>query len=69
MDDAVIHSGSIIAAGAVILAKTIVEPNCIYAGVPAKKVKDLSGSDTASLISRTADNYVKYSGWFEEDEA
>ncbi len=68
MDDVVVHSGSIIAAGAVVLAKTIVEPNSIYAGVPAKKVKDLTGSETASVIARTADNYVKYAGWFEEED-
>ncbi len=42
MDHAKIGANSIIAAGAVVLENTIVEPGSIYAGVPAKKVKDIS---------------------------
>ena len=42
MDDCVIESNSIIAAGAVVTKNTIVESGSIYAGVPAKKVKDIS---------------------------
>ena len=41
MDNAKIGSNSIIAAGAVVLENTIVEPGSIYAGVPAKKVKNI----------------------------
>lgn len=66
MDDAVVHSGSIIAAGAVVLAKTIVPAGAIFAGMPAKKVKDV-GDDMKEVFSRTANNYIKYSGWFKED--
>ena len=42
MDDAVIGSNSVIAAGAVVLPGTIIEPGSIYAGMPAKKIKDIS---------------------------
>ena len=42
MDDCVIESNSIIAAGAVVTKNTRVESGSIYAGVPAKKVKDIS---------------------------
>src|SRR5436305_7586615 len=42
MDRCVVNSNSIIAAGAVVLEGTIVEEGSIYAGVPAKKVKDIS---------------------------
>ena len=42
MDDCVIESNSIIAAGAVVTKNTRVEAGSIYAGVPAKKVKDIS---------------------------
>src|SRR5215217_6164231 len=42
MDNAVVHSNTIIAAGAVVLENTICEAGSIYAGVPAKKVKDIS---------------------------
>ena len=65
MDKAVVHSNSIIAAGAVVLENTVVESGCIYAGVPAKKVKNLSEEQTANLIERIANNYVLYSKWFE----
>ncbi|MDN5205318.1 gamma carbonic anhydrase family protein [Fulvivirgaceae bacterium BMA10] len=63
MDDAVIKSGSIVAAGAVVLAGTIVEPGYIYAGVPAKKVKQVEG-ELKEIFSRTATNYIKYAEWF-----
>ena len=42
MDDAVVGSNSVIAAGAVVLPGTIVEPGSIYAGTPAKRIKDIS---------------------------
>jgi len=67
MDHAVIHSNTIIAAGAVVLENTITEPNSIYAGVPAKKVKSIDAEQTQRLIDGIADNYVMYSGWFEEE--
>ncbi|WP_158961490.1 gamma carbonic anhydrase family protein [Myroides fluvii] len=66
MDDCVIHSNTIIAAGAVVTQHTVVEPGSIYAGVPAKKVKDIGASDFAGEIERIANNYVMYSGWFKE---
>jgi carbonic anhydrase/acetyltransferase-like protein (isoleucine patch superfamily) len=65
MDGCVVHSNSIIAAGAVVLEGTIVEEGCIYAGVPAKKVKMVSEAMITGEINRIADNYVKYSSWFE----
>jgi carbonic anhydrase/acetyltransferase-like protein (isoleucine patch superfamily) len=66
MDGCVVHSNSIIAAGAVVLEGTIVEEGSIYAGVPAKKVKMVSEAMITGEINRIADNYVKYSSWFED---
>jgi len=66
MDDAVVHSGSIVAAGAVVLEGTIVEPNSIYAGTPAKKVKEV-GDNRRGVFERTAKNYIMYSKWFDEE--
>ncbi len=66
MDDCVIESNSIVAAGAVVTANTRVEAGTIYAGVPAKKVKDISKELISGEINRIADNYVKYSSWFKE---
>ena len=65
MDNAEIGSNSIIAAGAVVLENTKVEPGSIYAGVPAKKVKDIQPELISGEINRIADNYVLYSSWFE----
>ncbi|MBC8753112.1 gamma carbonic anhydrase family protein [Kordia sp. YSTF-M3] len=64
MDDCVIESNSIIAAGAVVTKNTHVKSGSIYAGVPAKKVKDISDELISGEINRIADNYVEYSGWF-----
>ena len=69
MDRCVIHSNSIIAAGAVLLEGTIVEEGSIYAGVPAKKVKDISKELIHEEIDRIANNYVKYSSWFSDFNA
>jgi len=66
MDNCVIESNSIIAAGAVVTQNTIVESGSIYAGVPAKKVKDISEELINDEINRIANNYVKYSSWFKE---
>jgi gamma-carbonic anhydrase len=63
MDDAIIGNNSVIAAGAVVLPKTIVEPGSIYAGMPAKKVKDI-GDEMREVIQRTARNYPMYAEWF-----
>lgn len=65
MDDAVIGTGSVVAAGAVVLAGTHVEPGTIYAGMPARKVKDVEENMTA-VIERTAKNYPMYAEWFTE---
>jgi len=64
MDNCVVKSNSIIAAGAVVTQNTIVEAGSIYAGIPAKKVKDISQELISGEIDRIANNYVMYSGWF-----
>jgi carbonic anhydrase/acetyltransferase-like protein (isoleucine patch superfamily) len=66
MDRAVVESNTIIAAGAVVLEGTLCESGSIYAGVPAKKVKDISRDLISGEINRIANNYVKYAGWFKE---
>jgi len=66
LDHAVIGSNSIIAANALILTGTIVEPNSVYAGVPAKKVKEINPEQTAEMINKIAENYVVYAGWYYE---
>jgi carbonic anhydrase/acetyltransferase-like protein (isoleucine patch superfamily) len=64
MDDCVVESNSIIAAGAVVTKGTHVPSGTIYAGMPAKKLKDVSLELSSGEIDRIANNYVKYSSWF-----
>ena len=64
MDNVVIGENCIIAAGAVVLENTHVPPGSIYAGVPAKKVKDISPELQKGEVERIANNYLMYSSWF-----
>jgi gamma-carbonic anhydrase len=63
MDGAIIGSNSVIAAGAIILPGTKVEPGSMYAGNPAKRMKDIS-DEMREVIQRTAKNYPMYAEWF-----
>lgn len=65
MDNAVVGKNCIIAAGAVVLENTICEAGHIYAGIPAKKIKQLTPEQIEGL-SKTAGNYIMYSSWFSE---
>lgn len=65
MDGAVIGSESVIAAGAVVLPGTIVEPGSIYAGTPARRVKEIS-QEMQDVITRTARNYPMYATWYKQ---
>ncbi|MFT6882432.1 MAG: carbonic anhydrase/acetyltransferase-like protein (isoleucine patch superfamily) [Marinoscillum sp.] len=67
MDGAVVKSGAIVAAGAVVLAGTIVESNSIYGGIPAKKIKELDEKNK-EMLKRISNNYLKYAGWFKDEE-
>ena len=64
MDDCVIGENSIIAAGAVLTTKTVVEANSVYAGIPAKKIKDVDPRLSEGEINRISNNYVKYASWY-----
>jgi len=66
MDDCVIEPNCIIAAGAVLLENTHVKSGSVWAGVPAKKVKDLSPELFEGEIKRIAKNYRMYASWMED---
>lgn len=68
MDNAEIGSNTIIGAGSVVLEGTKVEAGSIYAGVPAKKVKDISQELISGEIQRIANNYIMYASWFKADD-
>ncbi|MDR3236255.1 MAG: gamma carbonic anhydrase family protein [Prevotellaceae bacterium] len=62
MDNAVIPDNTIIAAGAVVLSDKVLEPG-VYAGIPAKKVKD-SDEQVVEMARRNAAGYLTYKEWF-----
>ena len=64
MDNAEIADGSIIAAGAVVLSNEKLEPG-VYAGVPARKVKDGSEAITAAA-HKNAQGYMMYKDWYKD---
>jgi carbonic anhydrase/acetyltransferase-like protein (isoleucine patch superfamily) len=64
MDNVVVKKNAIIAAGSVVLENTVVESGTIYAGIPAKKVKDLDENNFKNLIERIGNNYTMYADWF-----
>lgn len=66
MDNCYVEKNALIAAGAVVLENTRVEAGSIYAGVPAKKVKQLDEATFKDQNERIAKNYMKYSEWFKK---
>ncbi|MFN5091318.1 MAG: gamma carbonic anhydrase family protein, partial [Bacteroidota bacterium] len=66
MDHAVVEDNVLIAAGAIVLENMVLESGYIYAGIPARKVKPLSEEQFSQTVSRIANNYVTYAGWFKE---
>ena len=68
MDHAVVESNVLIAAGAVVLENSHLESGYIYAGVPAKKVKQISADRFNNTIHRISKNYAMYASWFTEDD-
>lgn len=67
LDNAIIKKNSIVAAGAVITKGTIVESGSVYAGAPAKKIKELSPDLLEGEINRIANSYAMYASWYKED--
>ncbi len=67
LDNAVVGSGTIVAANALVLSNSVLEPTSIYAGVPAKKVKEISPEQSRDIVERIANDYVMYASWYEGD--
>ena len=62
LDNTVIPDNTIIAAGAVVLSNQTLEPG-VYAGIPAKKVKDASEAIGAAA-NKNAQGYLLYKDWY-----
>lgn len=68
LDHAVIGENSIIAAGSVVTSGTIVEPNSLFGGVPARKIKNVSAEQTKEMIYKFSHNYRMYADWYKEED-
>ena len=67
MDNCIVGSNSIIAAGSVVTQNTHVPEGTIFAGIPARKIKDIDPKLQKGEIERIAKNYLMYSSWFKTD--
>ncbi len=66
LDNAVVGTGCIVAANALVLSNAVLEPNSVYAGVPARKVKDVTPEQRKEIIERIAHDYRMYASWYKE---
>ncbi len=66
LDNAVVATGCIIAANALVLSGSKLEPNTLYAGVPAKKIREVSEEQREEIIKRIAKDYTLYASWYNE---
>ena len=68
LDNAHVPSGCIIAANALVLSNAQLEPNSVYAGIPARKVKEVTPEQREEIVRRTAHDYMLYASWYNEEE-
>ena len=66
LDNAVVESGAIVAANALVTSGMRVEGGWIYAGVPAKKIKQVSTEQQKDIVERIANDYIMYASWYKE---
>ena len=59
-----VNSNSIIAAGALVTKGTIVEADSVYAGTPARKIKNIDNGLSEGEIQRIANSYNMYASWY-----
>ncbi len=64
LDNAVVESNSIVAAGSVVTKGTVVESGWIYAGIPAKKIKEVGPDLLKGEVERIVEAYSMYAGWY-----
>ena len=66
MDGAVVESNSIVAAGSVVTQGTVVKSGSVYAGSPAKLIKEISTELLEGQINRIVKSYAMYASWYNE---
>ncbi|HON97444.1 MAG TPA: gamma carbonic anhydrase family protein [Bacteroidales bacterium] len=68
MDDVIIEDNCIIAAGAIVTKNTFIPSYSIFAGIPAKKIKNLSVEQLQKEVLDIAEHYPMYASWYNEIE-
>jgi len=68
LDYVEVGEGAIVAAGALVLSNTKIPPFTLWAGVPAKFIKNVEPEQTNEINRKIAHQYAMYAGWFMEDE-
>ena len=58
---------AIVAAGALVLSNTKIEPFTLWAGVPAKFVKNVEPEQANEMNRKIAHQYAMYAGWFKDE--
>ena len=69
LDNAIVESNTIIAAGSVVTKGTVVESGWVYAGIPAKKIKQMGEDLLKGEVERIVDSYSMYASWYQEPES
>ena len=67
LDDAVVESNTLVAAGSVVTKGTVVESGWVYAGTPAKKMKQLGEELLKGEVERIVNAYSMYASWYEDE--
>lgn len=67
LDHVVVGEGAIVAAGAVVLSKTVIGPGELWGGTPAKFIKKVDAEQSKELNQKIARNYLMYSRWYDEE--
>lgn len=68
LDYAEVGEGAIVAAGSLVLSNTKIPPYTLWAGVPAKFIKNVEPEQTNEMNKKIAHNYAMYASWYTEDK-
>ena len=68
LDNAVVPSGCIIAANALVLSNAQLEPDSLYAGIPARRIREVTPEQREEIVRRTARDYMLYASWYGEEQ-
>lgn len=64
LDNAHVGEGAIVAAGSIVLSGTKIPPHTLWAGIPAKMVKEVAPEQASEMNQRIAHDYAMYASWY-----